>query len=91
MADDYEKAIPFYNKALLLAPSNAIILENLEIAKEKISVSQEQNEEITLNYVVENKEKIPTEKPKIEKNEDILKQISNAFSSIGNTLFGFLS
>jgi len=89
--DDYEQAISFYNKALLLAPSNTIVLENLEIVKEKISVSQEQNEEITLKYVVENKGKVHTEKPKIEKNEDILKQISNVFSSIGNTLFGFLS
>ncbi|MFQ5573085.1 MAG: tetratricopeptide repeat protein [Nitrosopumilaceae archaeon] len=89
--DDYEQAISLYNKALLLAPSNTIILENLEIAKEKIPVSQEQNEEITLNYVVENIEKIPTEKPKIEKNEEILEQISNVFSSIGNALFGFLS
>ena len=89
--DDYEQAISLYNRALLLAPSNAIILENLDITKEKISVSQEQNEEITLNYVVENKENIPTKKLKIEKNEDILKQITNAFSSIGNTIFGFLS
>jgi tetratricopeptide (TPR) repeat protein len=89
--DDYEQAISFYNKALLLAPSNTIILENLEIVKEKISVSQEQSEENSLNHVVENTEKIPIKKSKIEKNEDILKQISNAFSSIGNTLFGFLS
>ncbi len=40
---------------------------------------------------MENKENIPTEKPKIEKNEDILKLISNAFSSIGNALFRILS
>jgi len=89
--DDYEQAISFYNKALLLAPTNTIILENFEIAKEKIPVSQEQNEEITLNYLVENQENIPTEKPKIEKNEDILKRISNVFSSIGNALFGIFS
>jgi len=89
--DDYEQAISLYNKALLLAPTNMIILENLEIAQEKIPVSQDQNEKITLNYVVGNQENMPTEKPKTEKNEDILKQISNVFSSIGNALFRILS
>jgi len=89
--DDYEQAISLYNKALLLAPTNMIILENLETAQEKIPVSQEQNEKITLNYVVGNQENMPTEKPKTEKNEDILKQISNVFSSIGNALFRILS
>lgn len=88
--DNYDQAISLYDNALLLAPANTIILENLEIAKEKTPISQEQNREITTNHEVNDVEQIPIE-PEIVKNTDIIKQISNAFSSIGTALFGFLS
>jgi tetratricopeptide (TPR) repeat protein len=82
----YDEAILSYNKALDSAPSNSVVLTNLEKAKEKLVVFEIDSQKSDNSRVLEHEDNLVSSSNQQE-TSSIFDQIGNMFSS----LFNFLS
>jgi tetratricopeptide (TPR) repeat protein len=83
---NYDEAILSYNKALDNAPDNPVVLTNLEKAKEKLVVLEENSHESANSIVLEQEDNLISSNNQQE-TTSIFDQIGNIISS----LFSFLS
>ncbi len=93
---NFQEAFSLYKKALDIGGDNPIVLQNLEKALDKSITLQMKNEAIILKNDTQNQDAImEAEKNLIktsnQQTENIFDQLGNFLSSIGNSIFSFLS
>src|SRR3989337_2577505 len=94
--DNFEEAFSLYRKALDVGGDNPIVLQNLEKALDKSITLEIKNEQILLKNNTQSQDSImESEKNLIktsnQQTENIFDQLGNFLSSIGNSIFSFLS
>jgi tetratricopeptide (TPR) repeat protein len=93
---NFQEAFSLYKKALDVGGDNPIVLQNLEKALDKSITLQIKNEPIILKNDTQPQDSImESEKNLIktsnQQTENIFDQLGNFLSSIGNSIFSFLS
>jgi tetratricopeptide (TPR) repeat protein len=93
---NFQEAFSLYKKALNVSGDNPIVLQNLEKALDKSITLQIKNEPIILKNDTQPQDSImESEKNLIktsnQQTENIFDQLGNFLSSIGNSIFSFLS
>src|SRR3989344_5309472 len=93
---NFQEAFSLYKKALAVGGDNPIVLQNLEKALDKSITLQMKNEPIILKNDTQPQDSImESEKNLIktsnQQTENIFEQLGSILSSIGNSIFSFLS
>ena len=93
---NFQEAFSLYRKALDVGDNNPIVLQNLERSLDKSLALEIKNEQILLKNNTQSQDSImESEKNLIktsnQQTENIFDQLGNILSSIGNSLFSFLS